>query len=441
MQAAPRFPLIAIALALHQAALAKPSDSPLVAFQSAAAMKLIQVGQVASDGLMVAVAGTPAFRPSFFVIAATSLKSGSKVLFHSDAKLTIGAKYEPHAIKATISSRSNATVTMWTGKPPRTLFLADDKLDPKAWTYDTSTASVRLRLLKGRSEIQIRFDDVQSLRPVDVQIPIMLCNDAWKPLREVAALHGQCAKERVHATGTWEGTGGIYRVRAHSKSKQTPTAKLSVASKSAVSASRQSVELSAAQELTLDKGAGLSLEGKTRGTAPPVTQIHLQLVTPIADAQRVPKDQLDPTKGILIEGEAFTSEGGGAIKKSTEHGKTSGGACIWHWSEPGHWIAWQFDVPHAGSYLLTVMAATSEDVAVRSLKLDGQPLPGAGLVAFTTTGGWGRKTPDEWQPFRPIDAKGAPVSLALTKGHHEVRFENVQGHHMNLDYILLTPRD
>lgn len=426
---------------LCQAAIAGPPASPLVAFQSASAVRLIQVGTVASDGLMVALAATQALKPSFFVIAATSLKSGGKVLFHADAKLTIGAKYEAHAIKATISSQSNATVTMWTGKLPENLFLGDDRLDPKAWTYDTKAASVRLSLPKGTSEIQIRFDDVQSLRPVDVQIPIMLCDGAWKPIREAGVMHGQCAKERVHASCTWMGSGGIYRVRAQSRSKQTPAVRLSVASKSAISASRQSVELADTQELTLDKGVGLSLQGRTQGNAPPVTQVLLQLVTPIAQVRRVPKDKLDVTKGILIEGESFTSESGGTVKKSAEHGKTHGGACIWHWSEPGHWIAWQFDVPKAGSYLLTVMAATSEDVAVRSLKIDGNPVPGAGLVAFTSTGGWGRKTPDEWQPFRPVDAEGTPVAITLNKGRHELRLENVQGHHMNLDYVLLTPRE
>ena len=340
-----------------------------------------------------------------------------------------------------ISSQSSATVTLWTGKPPRNLFLGDDRLDPEAWTYDTKTASVRLSLPKGTSEIQIRFDDVQSLRPVDVQIPLMLCDDTWKLVREAGVLRGQCAKERVLASCPWAGAGGIYRVRAQSASKQAPAARLSVASKSAVSASRQSVELADTQELTLDKGAGLSLQGEARGSASPVTQIHLQLVTPIADVQRVPKDQLDVTKGILIEGESFTSEGGGTIKRSTEHGQTHGGACIWHWSEPGHWIAWQFDVPQTGSYLLTVMAATSEDVAVRSLKLDGTPVPSAGLVAFSSTGGWGRNTPDEWQPFRPVDVKGTPVAISLTKGRHELRLENVQGQHMNLDYVLLTPQE
>ena len=401
----------------------------------------------ASAALLLAAAMLPAqaqadrvVHASFFAVATTDLRSVSKVLFHADTSVTLAVTYGDRAIKATLCAQSKATVAIWTGRAPKNVFLGEDKLGAKAWSYDGKQACVRLSLPAGRSEIQIRFDDVQSLRPVDVEIPLVLCDKAWKPLRQQAALRGRCAKERLQASCTWEGAGGLYRVRAQMRESAPAALKLTAGGQGGASASFEAANLPDTHELMLDKGSALSIEGETRGTNSPVAQIQLQLICPIASTERVPKAKLDIAGSVLVEGEAFAAERGGKIKKSTEHKNTHAGGCIYHWANAGHWISWTVHVPKDGAYLLTVVAATAEDVAVRGLKIDAAPAPGAGLIAFTHTGpGWGRSDPNEWQAFRPVDAKGKPVALPLTKGKHELRLTNVQGQHMNVDYILLTP--
>lgn len=377
---------------------------------------------------------------SFFAVAATDLRSAAKVLFQADTPVTLAATYGEHAIRATLCAQSKAAVAIWAGRAPKNVFLGEEKLGAKAWSYDGKQACVRLSLPAGRSEIQVRFDDVQSLRPVDVEIPLALCDGTWKPLRQQAALRGRCAKERLSASCTWDGAGGLYRVRVQMREKPASPLKLTVASQTGASASLEAANLADTHELMLGKGATLSIDGETRGADSPVAQIQLQLICPIASTQRVPKAKLDLAGSVLVEGEAFAAEAGGKIKKSTEHKNTHAGGCIYHWANVGHWVSWAVDVPKDGAYLLTVVAATAEDVAVRGLKIDAAPAPGAGLIAFTRTGpGWGRSDPNEWQAFRPVDAKAKPVALALTKGKHELRLTNVAGQHMNVDYILLTP--
>jgi hypothetical protein len=102
-------------------------------------------------------------------------------------------------------------------------------------------------------------------------------------------------------------------------------------------------------------------------------------------------------------------------------------------------LEWDLDVPAAGNYTLTVVGASEEKVILRSVELDGKPLPGAGVIRMEGTGGWGRQNPDEWQPFQPVDAQGNPVQFQVAKGKHVLRMTNLVGQHFNVDAILLTP--
>jgi len=377
----------------------------------------------------------------FFVVAATSLKKGDRVLFQSDAKLTVGATYGPRAIKATVSSKAKAKVAIWTGKAPKNLFLNRERVQPAQWAYDAKTQSLRLTVPEGTTEMQIRFDDVQSLKPVDVAVPLVLCDAQWNAIKEAGKLAGQCADERVHAKCTWQGQGGLYRVRAKACRAGAKGLRLSIAADGAISPDRRSVDLTHANEVMLETGSTLSLDAEADGPAAPLEGVELQLVTPIANTVAVDKAKLDLRAGVLVEGEAFTTEGGGQVKKSSEHKNTHAGGCIFTWANPGHWIAWQVAVPKSGRYVLTVVAASGEHVAVRSLRIDGRLVPGAGLVAFSGTGGWGRSDPKEWQAFRPVDGKGKAIAVHLEAGKHEVRMENELGQHMNVDYLLLSPCD
>jgi hypothetical protein len=140
-----------------------------------------------------------------------------------------------------------------------------------------------------------------------------------------------------------------------------------------------------------------------------------------------------------VEGEAFSAQGGGEVKISTEHKNTHAGGCAFAWANPGHWLEWKLSIPRTGEYVLTIVGASQEKMVLRSAELDGKPLPGASVIRLAGTGGWGRENPDEWQPFRPVDGKGKPVRIHLAKGPHVLRMTNLVGQHFNVDAILLTP--
>ena len=422
------------------ASAAHGQQATLVAFRQAGAHPL-QIAGLLSDAAVLAMATSRSASTGFFVVAATSLKKGDRVLFQSDAKVTVGATYGPRAIKATVSSKAKAKVTIWTGKAPKNLFLNRERVRPAEWAYDAKTQCLRMAVPEGTTEMQIRFDNVQSLKPVEVAVPLVVCDGQWTAVKEAGKLAGQCANERIHAKCTWQGQGGLYRVRAKAGPAGAAGLHLTIATEGAISPDRRSVGLGKESEVMLETGSMLSLDGEAVGPAAPLERVELQLVTPIANTITVDKAKLDLRAGVLVEGEAFTAEGGGQAKKSREHKNTHAGGCIFTWANPGHWIAWQVAVPKSGRYLLTVVAASAEHVAVRSLRIDGRLVPGAGLVAFSGTGGWGRSDPKEWQAFRPVDGKGKAIAVRLEGGKHEVRMENALGQHMNVDYLLLSPCD
>lgn len=58
-------------------------------------------------------------------------------------------------------------------------------------------------------------------------------------------------------------------------------------------------------------------------------------------------------------------------------------------------------------------------------------------MRLPTTGGFGSHASD-WQ-HQTLSTGRKPVALALTKGQHTVRMENVDGNGLNLDYLALVP--
>ncbi len=413
----------------------------MIATRSSLSAVALAVAALASPCLNAAPA-KPRGAASFFVVEATSLKQGPKVLFLSDAKVSIGAAYSPRAIRVTVAAATKAHLAIWTGKAPRNVFIGLEKLDAAKWTYQAKSQHVRLAIEPGTTKLEIRFDDLASLAPVVADVPLVLCDAKWQALQRMGTIKLVCGNDRARGRGTWEGPGGVYRARAVGMRAGAGPLRMAVSGVAGISASGSKGTLSAdaGAELMLLKAATIGLSGATVATMPPLKEVQLQLVTRIAAMRQVSKQELAAKPGVLIEAEAFTSEGGGKIKKSTEHGNTSGGACIWSWSTAGHWIAWRFNVAKAGRYTLAITAATAEEVAIRGLAIDGQPVPGAGLVAFTRTGsGWGRSDPAEWQAFTPVDGTGKPITIVLSRGKHELRLKNELGQHLNVDCILLTP--
>lgn len=366
---------------------------------------------------------------------ATELTRDGTTLFRADTPVTVGISYGERAIKATLSTPAETPVLLWTGKPPRNVFIGGEKLAVGAWSYDRTSASVRLTAGKGASDMQLRFDALESLEPFELTVPLVMCGSSWEPGPDLVSLGATCAHERISGSLEWTRSPGLYLLRATRQGQVVPATAYSLT----VQGGGAQVGEAPDAGVFLEQGAKLSLEAPAPGNEIPLDGLQCRLKCAIASMQRVPKPDVHFDRSVLVEGEAFSAEGGGEVKRSTEHGNTHGGGCIFSWADPGHWISWQINLPRGGDYTMTFVAATAEAIALRSLSVDDQPVAGAEIVEFTSTGGWGRAEAEEWQPFRPLAQDGTALAVQLASGQHTLRLENLRGQHLNIDCILLTP--
>ncbi|MBN2448750.1 MAG: hypothetical protein JXR77_00090, partial [Lentisphaeria bacterium] len=189
----------------------------------------------------------------------------------------------------------------------------------------------------------------------------------------------------------------------------------------------------------LTPGSVLVLDADAPGQELPADAVRCRLQRPVTAARRLARDAVSWDRAVLVEGEAFREEGGGQVRVSNEHGNTHGGGCVYAWADAGHWLAWDLPVPASGRYTLGFVVASQEERVLRSLEIDDLPAPGAAVVSFAGTGGWGRVNAEEWQLFQVVDSEGRPVVLEWGEGTHRLRLTNLLGQHMNVDCILLLP--
>jgi hypothetical protein len=358
--------------------------------------------------------------------AATELVSDGTTLFRATANVTFGAVYTERAAKVTVVSAVPTAVSIRTGKAPRNVFVGDERLAPGAWVFEAQTGSVTLEVPAGTTSLQLRFDDLDTLKPVTVSIPVALVL-ADGTVSEAGRMEVTLAAEFACGSLSWPGPEGIFSVRALRGGQEVAGVRVSAANAGPVDTS------------LLLAGTTLTLAGDAPGQTAPVERIECRLLGVVAASRRVDKATLAWDSSTVVEAEAFKAEGGGTVSRSTEHGNTHGGGCIFAWAAAGHWLAWDLAVPADGHYVLTLVGATQEKEALRAVAVDGQALPGAGAIRFEGTGGWGRSKAEEWQAVQPVDGQGNPLRIALTAGNHEIRLTNLFGQHMNLDCLLLTP--
>ncbi|MBT3375035.1 MAG: hypothetical protein HN742_23910 [Lentisphaerae bacterium] len=377
---------------------------------------------LASRWLVVGAADAPP--------AGTELVSDGRLVFRASTRVTFGATYTRNAVKATVASKTPADLLIHTGRRPKNVFIGHTRLTDDKWAFDTKAETVSVTIPAGTHDLQLRFDDTMDLAPFKRDVPVVACDGSWKRGANLGTLQLTCADDHARGAFTWPGQAGLYRLRARFGGQDATEAVVATAS---ATPNAEGARL-------LCTGTPITVNGPVKARVPPLDCLETQLVAVVADMERVPRDRLDFTSSVVIEGEAFTAEGGGAIKKSREHQNTHGGGCVFSWANASHWIEWSATVPKAGRYLLTIIAATTETQAIRSLTIDGKPVVGAALTTFTNTGGWGRSTPTDWQAFRPVKADGTPVGVELSEGLHSLRMDNLLGQHLNIDVILLTPQ-
>jgi hypothetical protein len=360
--------------------------------------------------------------------AGTRLADGNTVLFRSAASATFGARYTEHAVRATLVAPVETEVAIRVGRTPKRLFLNEEPLAADAWRMQDGMVS--LVVPAGTSELQIRFDEVTSVKPFSAEIPVELVGEAGSRLLD--SLELRVANERARGVYAWPGPAGFYRMEAQQGGKVVDGVFIGL------SGATEAV-FAGAPAFYVEKGSVLTVSAAVPDYRSPADRVVVRVAAACAETAKIAKDSLDWKGSVAVEGEAFAAQGGGEVRVSTEHKNTSGGACAFGWANPGHWLEWTVEVPQTGDYALTIVGASQEKVVLRSAELDGKPLAGAGVIRLEGTGGWGRSNPDEWQPFRIMGEKGQPLAISLTQGTHTLRLTNLVGQHFNVDAVLLTP--
>lgn len=143
------------------------------------------------------------------------------------------------------------------------------------------------------------------------------------------------------------------------------------------------------------------------------------------------------TRGIRVEAEEFSGQGGGEVTISTEKVAASQKAFL-NWNKDGHWLEWAVNVPKGGRYQLVIRYCTEFESAAREVFVDGaQPFPDMKQVAFPGTGGWANKAND-WHHLILSDKSGKPLVFDLKSGKHVIKMTNTDDRGVNLDYIVLV---
>ena len=83
------------------------------------------------------------------------------------------------------------------------------------------------------------------------------------------------------------------------------------------------------------------------------------------------------------------------------------------------------------------MGATQNGLLAEFRAEEGEPV----ALWFEPTGGWGRKEAEQWRAFRVRDASGGPAAFALAAGRRRLSLTNWTGMGLNLDRIVLVPRE
>lgn len=361
------------------------------------------------------------------VQAATELVSGAGTVFQAPASVTFGAVYSERAVKATVVSPTPVAVTVQSGRKPANVFVGDERLAPTAWQFEAAKGTVTTALPAGTTTLQLRFDDLTDLKPYQATLPVVVVGADGQAGAPVGTIALTVSGEKAFGSWAWAGPEGLYRLRAVKQGGVAVGVQLSTGAPAGT------------ETVLLQAGTPVTVQGEAPGQKVPIDRVECRQEGVLTPTQRVAKGTLAWAGSVVLEGEAFRTEGGGTVSRSTEHGNTHGGGCIYAWGTPGHWLAWEADVPATGDYILTLVFASQEKVVLRSLSLDGQPAAAGAVMRLEGTGGWGRTNADEWQAAQPVDAQGRPVRFHLAAGRHEVRLENLLGQHLNVDCLLLTP--
>lgn len=131
---------------------------------------------------------------------------------------------------------------------------------------------------------------------------------------------------------------------------------------------------------------------------------------------------------VVVEGESFTKQEKGVVKKVEGRSGSSGNAAIASWDQAGHVLEWQVDVAETGDYKIVIRYCNGRAwESYRELLIDGKnPDPACKKIVFPATGGFSKEV-NNYRNLMVVDTSGKPVMVNLTKGKHVLRMINQGG--------------
>jgi len=320
--------------------------------------------------------------------------------------------------------------------PPRWVWL-DDRPIPAERLQVEGDGRLRLDVPTGRHIIRAGWGEPPVLIERKVGVPVTVDG------ARVGVLDGVLRSESLQAFGTVDvGAVGLYRVRATVSAGVNPDSVGLRVGDTTVGRrfSTGGVFVSVVSAETVPAGGRTAIRLTVRGedlSALPVTGVELRMLTAATVAAAVAEA---PWGAILIEAEAFARGSSAGYQVSPgSHTDTHGGSCVFSFLGDGSWLEWDIDVPADGRYDLYARIATAEPYAYRQMRMATGRGVRRGLIAFPGTGGWGHSA-DSWG-LRQITGVDGVEPFELAKGTRTLRLTGVLANHLNIDYLLLVPRE
>ena len=352
----------------------------------------------------------------------TQLTYEGKTIFESEAKVSFGATYGERAVKAVVNAKEQSKISVRTDKKPVRVFINREPLDAGRWNYLEDKGMTMLIIPAGTTNVQFRFDDMETLAPRELVYKVDV-NPSATGEKLSLDLKGTNVDEKFSGQVAWpDGEAGLYEVTVPANCLLKPVNASVVDGKT----------------YYLSKGSALQVDVEAPGGKDPDVNVTAKCVGNAVSVKSQNREKLLARKDVMkVEGEAFDRMIGGEVSISKEHKNTSAGGCIYAWGTTGTRLEWDVKVPEAGKYHVVFVAASQETVALRRFLVNGKSVAEAALIAFDGTGGWGRSNPKDWQAFEAAGKNGKPVTVELKAGGNTLALENFCGQHMNLDCIVL----
>lgn len=313
-------------------------------------------------------------------------------------------------------------------------FLGREAIADEELRYSDSQAVVDVPF--GSHRVHLGWAGEACLPPESADIPVFLDDE------QVATLRARFDLEGMHAGGEVPGVGpGLATPRLElARILHPDDVSLSLGSEVVTDWDRGDDVLEAREPGYIDQSPRLSLRVQRRNLrGSPIDRVVISDVKEPSPTERVEDDQVP--EGVLVEAEDFTNATGTPPRvEPGSHHDTHGGACVFSFLGNGSSLEWEVEIPEDGRWDLYARISCGDVGAWRIVEVDGEKPEGLSLVELPGTGGWGHAD-GEWWVMRLTGTDELAPSLQLEAGKHTIGMTGVLTTHLNIDYLLLVPKD